>query len=85
MHQLMNSVYGFKNDEKGEVDKTVQKDKVLNRLKRDVGEFKEETKNNIIDLRSTLVINDILKSENVIVVEASKPTGISYIALRVAV
>jgi len=38
-----------------------------------VGEFKEETENNIIDLRSTLIINDTLTSENVIVVEASKP------------
>jgi len=36
------------------------------------GGFKEETKNNIIDLRSTL-INAILKSENVIVAEVSKP------------
>jgi len=39
-----------------------------------VGEFKEETQNNIIDLRSTLIINDMLMSENVIVAEASKPT-----------
>jgi len=31
-------------------------------------------------LRSTLVINDILNSENVIVVEVSKLIGISYIA-----
>jgi len=32
--------------------------------------FEEGSKNNIIDLRSTLIINDILKSENVIVDEA---------------
>jgi len=79
----MNSVYGFKDDEyddEGEkVDETVQKDhKALNRLKRDVGGFKEETQNNIIDLRSTLIINNILKSENVIVVEASTQTGRAY-------
>jgi len=42
MHKLMNSVYGFKddeyNDEDGEVDETVHKDhKTLNRLKREVG------------------------------------------------
>jgi len=44
------------------------------------GEFKEETQNNIIDLRSTLIINDMLMSENVIVAEASKPTGITHVA-----
>jgi len=42
MHQLMNSVDGFKDDEyddeEREVDETVQK--ALNRLKRDVEEFK---------------------------------------------
>jgi len=43
--------------------------------------FKEETKNNIIDLRSTLIINDILKSENVIVVEVSIPAIITYYPL----
>jgi len=89
MHKLMNSVYGLKeveyDDEGDEVDKTVQKDhNTLNRLKRDVGELKEETQNNIIELRSTLIINDILKSENVIVAEASKPAGISYIAPKVS-
>jgi len=83
----MNSVDGFKDDEyddeEGGVDETVQKDhKALNRLKRDVGEFKEKTQNNIIDLRSTLIINDILKSENVIVAEASKPAGRAYIPLE---
>jgi len=40
-----------------------------------VGGFKEETKNNITDLRSTIIINDILKGENVIVAEASKSAG----------
>jgi len=75
----MNSVYGFKDDEDGGVDETVQKyHKILNRLKRDVGEFKEEIQNNIIDLRSTLIINDILKSENVIVAEESKSVGRAY-------
>jgi len=54
----MNSVYGFKDDEyddeSEEVDETGQKDhKALNRLKRIVGKFKEETQN-YIDLRSTL-------------------------------
>jgi len=81
MYKLMNSVYGFKDDasslddEEGEVGETVLKDhKALNRLKRDVGEFKEEPENNIIDLRSTLIINDMLISENVIVAEvSSKP------------
>jgi len=77
----MNSVYGFKDDEYDdeweEFDETAQKDhKALNRLKRDVGKFKEETQNNVIDLRSTLIINDMLMSENVIVAEASKPTEI---------
>jgi len=84
----MNSVYGFKDvievggdDEDGEVDETVQQDhKALNRLKRDVEEFKEETQNNIIDLRSTLIINDLLASENVIVVEVSKWTAINHVA-----
>jgi len=81
MHKLMNSVYGFKDDEyddeEWEVDETEQKDhKTLNRLKRDVGQLKEETQNNIIDLRSTLIINDMLMSENVIVVEASNPIQI---------
>jgi len=85
MYKLMNSVYGFKDDEYDdegdEVDETVQKyHKALNRLKRDVGEFKEETQINIIDLRSTLIIDDMLMSEDIIVVEASKPTGILYIA-----
>jgi len=42
-----------------------------------VGEFKEETENNIIDLRSTLIINDLLASENVIVADASKPIRFS--------
>jgi len=75
----MNSVYGFKDDEYDdegdEVNETVQKDhKALNRLKRDVGEFKEETQNNIIDLRSMLIINDTLMSEKVIVAEASDST-----------
>jgi len=83
MHKLINSVYGFKDDEYDdedrEVDETIQKaHKALNRLKRDVGGFKEETKNNVIDLRSTLIINDILKSENVIVAKVSKPTGRAY-------
>jgi len=45
-----------------------------------VGEFKEETQNNIIDLRSTLIINDLLASENVIVAEASKWTAINNVA-----
>jgi len=41
MHKLMNSVYGFKDDdyddEEGEVDETVQKyHRALNRLKRGV-------------------------------------------------
>jgi len=76
----MNSVDGFKDDEGDEVDETVQKvHKALNRLKRDVGEFKEETQNNIIDLRSTLIINHILKSENVIVAEASKTSRVLHI------
>jgi len=77
---LTNSVYGFKDDasslddEDGGVDETAQKDhRNLNRLKRDVGEFKEETENNIIDLRSTLIINDMLMSENVIVAETTSP------------
>jgi len=81
----MNSVYGFKDDalslddEDGEADETAQKDhRTLNRLKREVGEFKGETQNNIIDLRLTLIINDTLMSENVIVVEASKPIGSAY-------
>jgi len=83
MHKLMNSVYGFKDhdydDEDRKVDDTVQKHhRALNRLKRDVGEFKGETQNDIIDLRSTHIINDILKSENVIVAEASIPTRRTY-------
>jgi len=45
------------------------------------GEFKEETKINNIDLRSTLIINYMLMSENVIFVEASRPTRISYYPL----
>jgi len=44
-----------------------------------VVEFKEETENNIIDLRSTLIINNLLASENVIVVEASKQTAINNV------
>jgi len=59
----MNLVYGFKDDasslddEDGEVGETVQKyHRTLNRLKREVGEFKEETQNNIIDLRSTIYV-----------------------------
>jgi len=83
----VNSDYGFKDDasslddEGGEVDETVQKDhSTLNRLKREVGEFKEETQNNTIDLRSTLIINDLLASENVIVVEASKWSAINNVA-----
>jgi len=35
-----------------------------------------ETQNNVIDLRSTLIINDMLTSEHVIVVEASATNGI---------
>jgi len=86
---LMTSVYGFKDDalilddEDGEVDETVQKyHRTLNRLKRDMGEFKEETKINIIDLRSTLIINDMLMSENVIVAEVSRQTGINRLRFR---
>jgi len=41
--------------------------------------FKEETQNNIIDLRSTLIINDIPNSENVIVAEVSPPTGRAFV------
>jgi len=87
---LTNSVYGFKDDasslddEDGEVDdeaSRAQKDhRALNRLKREVGEFEEETQNNIIDLRSTLIINDLLPSENVIVAEASKWTPLNNVA-----
>jgi len=82
MHTLMNSVYGLKDDEyddkEGEVDETVQKDhKTLNRLKRDVGEFKEKTQNNIINLRSTLIINDILKGE------ASALRALSYLGVPI--
>jgi len=82
----MNSVYGFKDDEYDDedrkVDETVQKDhKALNRLKCDVGKFKEETQNNIIELRSTLMINDILKSESVIFDEVSQSVVITYYPL----
>jgi len=85
----MNSVYGFKDDESQYDDddddginrETAQKDhRTLNRLKREVGEYKEETQNNIIDLRSTLIINDLLASENLIVVEVSKWTAINNVA-----
>jgi len=83
-----NSVYGFKDDAstsslldygEGKVsDETAQKDhRTLNRLKRDVDGFKGETKNDITDLRSTLIIHDLLASENVIVVEASNWTRIN--------
>jgi len=83
----MNSVYGFKDDEYddegGEVDEMVQKDhEALNRFKRVVGEFKEETQINIIDLRSTLIINDTLKSENVIVAEVSLSARVTYYPLN---
>jgi len=85
----MNSVYGFKNDapnldddEGDQVNEAVQKyHRTLNRLKRDVERFKEETQNNIIDLRPTLIINDLLASENVIVVEALKWTAINNVYL----
>jgi len=83
----VNSVYRLKDDtisldvKYDKLDETVQKDhRTLNRLKREVGEFKEETENNIIDLRSTLIINNLLASENVIVVEASKWTAINNAA-----
>jgi len=86
----MNSVYRSKDDEyddeDGEVDERVQTDnRALNRLKCDVGEFKEETQNNIIDLRSTLIINAILKSENVIVAEVSRPIGKITFPARIVV
>jgi len=83
----VDSVYGFKSDtsslyDKDEgVDETLQKDhRTLNRLKRDVEGFKEETENNIIDIRSTLIINNLLASENIIVVEVSKWIAINNAA-----
>jgi len=53
MYKLMNSVYGFKDDEYddegGEVDEIVQKDhKALNRLKRDVGNLRRKLKTTLL-------------------------------------
>jgi len=84
MH-LVNSVYGFEDaleeDDDGEVEETVQKDhRTLNRLKHDVDAFMEKTENNIIDLRSMLIINNALISENAIVVEASAWTSLNNLA-----
>jgi len=75
----VNSIYDFKDDtisldvKDDKLEETAQKDhRTLNRLKREVGEFKEETENDIIDIRLTLIIHDLLASENVIVAEVSK-------------
>jgi len=42
-------------------------------------DLKRKLKTILFDLRSALIIVDMLKSENVIVAEASTPTAIAYI------
>jgi len=79
----VNSVYGFKDgDGDDAIDReTAQKDhRALNRLKRNVDELKleleiyrggtrKETKNDVLELRTALIVNDLITTENVIILE----------------